>query len=108
MNPTPPLSATRIVALGSAPLMDGFRLAGIEVISDATTEQLESLLESLVATKQKALVLIESGLADEPGPWLRRVRAEGGRVVVVQVPSLARPGHFRSDVDRLLAQSGEE
>jgi vacuolar-type H+-ATPase subunit F/Vma7 len=108
MNHAPRTSATRIVALGSTPLMDGFRLAGIEVIGDATAAQLEALLESLVAAKQKALVLIESGLADEPGPWLRRVRSEGGRIVVVQVPSLARPGHFRSDVDRLLAQAKED
>lgn len=102
----PSAAATRIVALGSPALMDGFRLAGVEVMPNATGEQLEALLKSLVSGKQKALVLIESGLADEPGPWLQRVRAEGGRVVVVQVPALAGAGDFHSDVDRLIGLSG--
>jgi vacuolar-type H+-ATPase subunit F/Vma7 len=100
------LQQTRIIALGSAALTDGFRLAGVEVIPNATAEQLEALLRSLVAENQKALVLIESGLIDEPGPWLHRVRSEGGRVVVVQVPSLASAAEYHSDVDRLVKLAG--
>lgn len=100
------MAATRIIALGSAPLMDGFRLAGVEVMPNAGVDELEALLKSLVTDKEKALVLIESGLADEPGPWLARVRAEGGRIVVVEVPPLAGDGRFHSDVDRLLALAG--
>ncbi len=100
------MTATRIIALGSAALMDGFRLAGAEVMPNATADDLEALLKSLVSEKEKALVLIESGLVAEPGPWLHRVRTEGGRVVVVEVPSLARAGEFRSDVDRLIGLSG--
>ncbi|MEW6132783.1 MAG: V-type ATP synthase subunit F [Pseudomonadota bacterium] len=100
------MSATRIIALGSAPLMDGFRLAGVEVMPNAGTTELEALLKSLVANKEKALVLIEAGLADEPGPWLARVRSEGGRIVVVQVPSLAGAVGFHSDVDRLIGLCG--
>jgi len=106
MNHAPHAQATRIIALGSVALMDGFRLAGIEVIANATSEQLETLLKSLVAGKEKALVLIEAGLVVEPGPWLHRVQSEGGRVVVVQVPSLAHAGEYRSDVDRLIRSSG--
>ncbi len=101
------MAATRIIALGSAPLMDGFRLAGVEVIPDATADRLEALLKTLVSSREKALVLVEDGLADEPGPWLERVRAEGGRIVVVQVPSLARAGEYHSDVDRLIRGTGE-
>lgn len=86
--------------------MDGFRLAGVEVVPDASADQLEALLKSLVAEKQKALVLIESGLIEEPGPWLHRVQSEGGRVVVVQIPSLARATDYRSDVDRLVKLAG--
>lgn len=104
---TPHRAATRIIALGSAPLMDGFRLAGVEVMSNAGADELEALLKSLVTNKEKALVLIESGLADEPGPWLARVRSEGGRIVVVQVPPLAGAGKFHSDVDRLIGLQGE-
>lgn len=101
-------AATRIVALGSAPLMDGFRLAGVEVMPNADADQLEALLKSLVSEKQKALVLIESGLIEEPGPWLHRVQSEGGRVVVVQIPSLTSGGAYRSDVDRLIGQREEQ
>jgi vacuolar-type H+-ATPase subunit F/Vma7 len=100
------LSATRIIALGSAALMDGFRLAGVEVMPNATADELEALLKSLVAEKEKALVLIEAGLVEEPGPWLHHVQSEGGRVLVVQIPSLTGAGEYRSDVDRLIRLSG--
>lgn len=102
------MGATRIIALGSVPLMDGFRLAGVEVMPNAGADDLEALLKSLVMNKEKALVLIESGLAEESGPWLQRARAEGGRIVVVQVPPLAGAGEFHSDVDRLIGLSGAQ
>lgn len=96
------MAATRIIALGSAALMDGFRLAGIEVMADASRDQLEALLKSLLSGKDKALVLVEDALAADPGPWLDRALSEGGRVVVVQMPSLARAGEYHPDVDRLI------
>lgn len=99
--------STRIIAVGSVALMDGFRLAGIEVIPNATPGQLEALLKSLVTGKEKALVLVEAALLDEPGPWLHRVRSEGGRVVVMQVPSLARAGEYHPEVDRLVGLAGQ-
>lgn len=102
------MAATRLIALGSAPLMDGFRLAGVEVLPNAGADELEALLKALVEGKEKALVLIEADLADEPGPWLQRVRAEGGRIVVVQVPSLSGAGDFHSDVDRLIGLGGAQ
>jgi vacuolar-type H+-ATPase subunit F/Vma7 len=86
--------------------MDGFRLAGIEVIPNATAGQLEALLKTLLSGKEKALVLVEDELFNEPGPWLRRIQSEGGRVVVVQVPSLARAGEYHPEVDRLIGQAG--
>ena len=100
------MAGTRLIALGTAPLMDGFRLAGVEVLPNAGADDLETLLKTLMTSKEKALVLIEAGLADEPGPWLQRVRAEGGRIVVVQVPSLAGAADFHSDVDRLIGLAG--
>lgn len=98
--------ATRIIAAGSAALMDGFKLAGIEVMPNATTSQLEALLKTLVTGKEKALVLVEATLLEEPGPWLHRVQSEGGRVVVMQVPSLAQAGEYHPEVDRLIGQAG--
>lgn len=100
-------AATRIVAAGSAALMDGFRLAGIEVMPSATAAQLEALLKTLVTGKEKALVLVEAYLLDEQGPWLHRVQSEGGRVVVMQVPSLAKACEYHPEVDRLICPTGE-
>lgn len=97
------MTATRIIALGSAALMDGFRLAGIEVVAEASREQLETLMKSLLSGKEKALVLVEDHLSANPGPWLDRALSEGGHVVVVQVPSLAHAGDYHPDVDRLIA-----
>lgn len=88
-------------------MIDGFRLAGIEVVPDATSAQLEALLKSLVTAKDKALILVEAALLDEPGPWLRRVQSEGGRVVVMQVPSLASAGDYHPEADRLLGLTGQ-
>lgn len=96
---------TRVIAFGSAALMDGFRLAGVEIVPNATPGQLEALLRELVTGREKALVLVEAGLLDRPGPWLRRVQSEGGRVVVVQVPPLARATDYHPEVDRLIGQS---
>lgn len=95
-------NATRVIAVGSAALVDGFRLAGVEVNSNAGADDLEGLLKTLLSGKGTALVLVEETLFDEPGPWLRRALSEGGRVVVVQIPSLTRPGEYQTDVDRLL------
>jgi vacuolar-type H+-ATPase subunit F/Vma7 len=97
---------TRIIAAGSTALMDGFRLAGIEVMPDPTAAELETLLRSLVTGKERALVLLEAGLFGEPGPWLRRVQSEGGRVVVMQVPSLARAREYACELDRLIGLTG--
>jgi vacuolar-type H+-ATPase subunit F/Vma7 len=97
--------ATRVIALGSAALMDGFRLAGVEIVPNATPSQLEALLRELVTGREKALVLVEAGLVDKPGSWLHRVQSEGGRVVVVQVPPLARATDYHPEVDRLIGHS---
>jgi vacuolar-type H+-ATPase subunit F/Vma7 len=95
---------TRIVALGSAVLMDGFRLAGAEVHPDATRADLERVLQDLMTSRERALVLVESGLACDPGPWLARARAESGRIVVVHLPPLNRPGDYHPEVDRLVGR----
>jgi hypothetical protein len=46
-------------------------------------------------------------LLDEQSPWLHRVQSEGGRVVVMLVPSLARACEYHPEVDRLICQTGE-
>lgn len=100
--PAPHASTTRIIALGSAALMDGFRLAGIEVVADASREQIEALMKSLLSGKEKALVLVEAPLFGNPGVWLARALSEGGRVVVVQIPALAHAADYHPEVDKLI------
>ncbi len=93
---------TRMIALGSAALTGGFNLIGFETVADASPQSLEQLLAELFTTRQKALVLVEEGLARSNGPWLRRVRNEGGRIVVVEVPPLQAPADYRPPVEDLV------
>ncbi len=96
--PTP----TRMIALGSAALTGGFDLIGFETIADASAQSLEQLLAELFTTRQKALVVVEVELARSNGFWLRRVRNEGGRIVVVEVPPLEAPADYRPPVEDLV------
>ena len=94
-----PVPATRMIALGSAALTEGFSLIGIETLADATPEQLENLLADLVRRREKALVFLEHDLARSQGRWLRHVREEGGRIVIAEVPPLHAPGDYHPQVE---------
>ena len=94
--------STRLIALGSAPLMDGFSLIGIETVRNATPEMLEELLAGLVRRQEKALVFLEERLARGDGPWLRRVREEGGRIVITELPPLHAPEDYHPPVEDLV------
>lgn len=93
---------TRLVALGQAPLMEGFRLIGLETHPDATHETVEHVLAEMVRAGDRALVLLEHHLAAGRGPWLEHVRSEGGRIVVTEIPPLAAPGTYAPAVDQLV------
>ena len=95
-------TATRLVALGHAPLMEGFRLIGLETHPDATAETVERVLADLVRSGARALVLLEHHLASGRGPWLEQVRNEGGGIVVTEIPPLAAPGTYSPAVDQLV------
>lgn len=92
-------SPTRLVAMGSRPLIEGFHLLGFETWPDATPAQLEGLLEELERHRDKAFVVLEQGLAREPGPWLKRAYAQGGRIVITEVPPLNAPAEYRSHAE---------
>ena len=95
-------TATRLVALGHAPLMEGFRLIGVETHAEADDATVERVLADLVRGGARALVFLEHHLARGRGPWLERVRAEGGRIVVTEVPPLAAPDTYAPAVDGLV------
>jgi vacuolar-type H+-ATPase subunit F/Vma7 len=89
----------RVIVAGSAALTEGFALIGVETLPDATAGQLEALLAELSGRGEKALLLIEHGLARQQGPWLRRVRDESGRIVVTEIPPLHAPGDYHPLVE---------
>lgn len=95
-------SPTRMIALGAAPLMEGFALIGFETYANASPAQLEELLEMLVRADARALVLLEEGLARSTGPWLNRVRNEGGNIVVTEVPALNQAQAYHPQVEDLV------
>ncbi|MCS6786713.1 MAG: hypothetical protein NZ524_06755 [Thiobacillaceae bacterium] len=92
----------RLVVLGSAGLVEGFGLIGAEVHPDATPETVEQVLAELHAQGAEALVLLEAGLAHAPGAWLNRLRNEGGRIVVSELPPLASPHDYAPAVDEVV------
>lgn len=92
----------RLVVLGSAGLVDGFRLIGADVHADADSATVESVLEQLVREGDEALVLLETPLAHGGGPWLNRLRNEGGRVVITELPPLPAPHDYAPAVDEVV------
>lgn len=95
----PPAQGARLVVLGSAGLTEGFSLIGAEVYPDADPARVEEVLAELVKEGDQALVLLEAGLAHAGGPWLNRLRNEGGRIVVTELPPLAAPHDYAPAVD---------
>ncbi len=89
----------RLVVIGSAGLADGFSLIGAEIHSDADSAAVENILAQLVKSGDEALVLLESHLAHAGGHWLDRLRNEGGRIVVTELPPLSAPYDYAPAVD---------
>jgi vacuolar-type H+-ATPase subunit F/Vma7 len=97
-----PAAGARLVVLGSAGLTEGFSLIGAEVYPDATHATVEQVLRDLVAQGAEALVLLEGQLAHGGGEWLTRLRNEGGRIVVTELPPLAAPQDYAPAVDEVV------
>lgn len=92
----------RMLALGSAALMDGFALLGFETYPDADSDMLNRVLKELLEQKSRALVLVEPVLCDRPSALLRRLRVEGGQILITEIPPLQSPHNYHSDIDDLL------
>ncbi|MHB1092563.1 V-type ATP synthase subunit F [Thiobacillus sp.] len=92
----------RLVVLGSAGLADGFSLIGAEVYADAEPATVETVLEQLARSGDAALVLLETHLAHAGGPWLNRLRNEGGRIVITELPPLPSPQDYAPAVDAVV------
>jgi vacuolar-type H+-ATPase subunit F/Vma7 len=99
----------RLVVLGSAALTEGFSMIGAETYPDADPARVEAVLAQLVKDGDPALVLLESGLSHAGGTWLDRLRNEGGRIVVTELPPLSAPQDYAPAVDDVVrAVLGQE
>lgn len=98
------MSTARLVVLGSASLTEGFGLIGAEVYPDADPAGVEQVLAALWQSGDSALVLLEAPLARAGGPWLARLRDEGGRIVVTELPPLSEPAAYAPAVDDVVRQ----
>lgn len=94
-----PHGSARLIVLGSAGLAGGFSLIGAEVHADADAAAVETVLEQLVKRGDEALVLLETHLAHSGGYWLNRLRNEGGRIVITELPPLPAPHDYAPAVD---------
>ena len=92
----------RLIAMGRAALAEGFALLGFEIRVDATRDDVESMLAELIRTRESALVVLEHELARSGMPNLERVRREGGRIVVTEIPPLHAPADYRPPVEDLV------
>lgn len=97
-----PHGSARLVVLGSAGLAHGFSLIGAEAHADADPATVESVLEQLATSGDEALVLLETHLAHAGGYWLNRLRNEGGRIVITELPPLPAPQDYAPAVDAVV------
>lgn len=99
--------ATRMLFLGDGRLADGFRLIGFEAHADPEPREIERIVRELVRARHKALLIVDERMMQEDIPSLRRVRREGGRIVLIAVPPLGAEPRLSSEVaERLSALFG--
>ena len=102
MKNASPLAPARMIALGSAALMEGFALVGFETYADPSPETIEKLLHDLLRKRQAALVVIEQSLAKNSDRYLLRAQRESGRIVITEIPEIYLSGSYHSRVEDLV------
>lgn len=94
---------TRMLFLGEESLADGFRLIGFETHANPAPDEIDRILRDLLRNREKAFVVVDDAVMRQEIPNLKRVRREGGRIVVIAVPSLSAPTVLASEVAERLA-----
>ena len=93
---------TRLIAMGSSALMEGFALIGFETWPEAGADDVEQVLTDLLRHRHRALIFLEPRLARSGGAMLQKVRNEGGRIVITEVPPLQSPQEYHPEVEDLV------
>jgi vacuolar-type H+-ATPase subunit F/Vma7 len=91
--------SARLIFMGQAALTEGFRLIGFETFPDASAEQLDTVLGELQQSRAPAFLVLDASLSECCSLRLHQVRAEGGRILVTEVPRLREPEEFRNVID---------
>lgn len=102
MKSTGVRTLARMIALGSAALMEGFGLVGFETYADPSPETVEKLLEDLLRNRQAALVVIEQSLAKNSDRYLLCAQRASGRIVITEIPEIHLSGSYHSRVESLV------
>ncbi|MBN2886622.1 MAG: ATPase [Chromatiaceae bacterium] len=90
--------AARMLFLGDERLADGFRLIGFEAHADPDPRESERILRELSRARCKAFIIVDERVLAQDIPSLRRIRREGGRIVVIAVPPLNAEPRLASEV----------
>jgi vacuolar-type H+-ATPase subunit F/Vma7 len=101
-EPDAPLAPTRLIAIGSAALVEGFALIGFETYPDVGLDRLEQILLQIERLQDQALIFLESDLARCDCAVLDRIRTQYVRVVVVEIPELHAPDSYQPEVEELV------
>lgn len=98
---------TRMLFLGDDSLAEGFSVIGFETYPNPEPGEVDRVFRELLSTREKAFVIVDDAVMQMDVEHLKRVRREGGRIVVVAVPQLAAPPKLGSEVaDRLSSMFG--
>ncbi|MCF8005484.1 MAG: ATPase [Chromatiaceae bacterium] len=98
---------TRMLFLGEDSLAEGFSVIGFETHPNPAPAEVDRVFRELLAARDQAFVIVDDAVMNMDVEHLKRVRREGGRIVVVAVPPLAAPPKLGSEVaDRLASMFG--
>ncbi len=104
---SPQAPPTRMLFLGDDSLAEGFSVIGFEAYANPKPSDVDRLFRELISARDKAFVIVDDAVMQMDVEHLKRVRREGGRIVVVAVPPLAAPPRLGSEVaDRLASMFG--
>lgn len=94
----------RIIALGSAALMDGFALLGIETHADLDADAIDALLTRLVRQRERALIYVQQDLISAEIPMIRQLRLQGGSILLCEIPNLHAVDDYQPEVEQLIGR----